>query len=72
MLKILLVIGVIAFVYYFFIKKKTISYKDKNGNNLQSNDMVECIECGTYCEISESILSQGRYYCSKECLGKAK
>lgn len=71
MLKILLVIGVIAFVYFFFIKKKPISAstkKDQKDATPQSNDMVECATCGTYCDISEAILSNGKYYCSSECV----
>lgn len=69
MLKLLLVIGVIAFIYYFFIKKKPLKYPNDN-EKTSSSDMVECVACGTYCEINESLLSNGKYYCSKECLGK--
>lgn len=68
MLKILLIIGVIAFVYYFFIKKKPLANDYKDDTKLQSNDMVECSNCGVYCEFDEAILSHGKYYCSKECV----
>jgi len=74
MLKLLLVVGVIAFVYYFFIKKKPItsnSSSKKKAQEAEVEDMVECATCETYCEISEAILSNGKYYCSQECLGKA-
>ncbi|SMP89086.1 uncharacterized protein SAMN06313486_1116 [Epsilonproteobacteria bacterium SCGC AD-308-P11] len=71
MLKILLVIGVIAFVYYFFIKKKPlINSHKKDDTKLQSNDMIECSTCGVYCEFDEAILSNGKYYCSTECVEK--
>ena len=74
-LKLLLVIGVIAFVYFLFIKKKptvTSTKKEKEKKDeVQSNEMVECAECSIYCEIDESILSNNKYYCSKECLEKS-
>ncbi|MDH4944625.1 PP0621 family protein [Sulfurimonas sp. C5] len=70
-LKILLVIGVIAVVYFMFIKKKPISSKN-NDTKLQANDMIECAQCGVYVEVGEAILSNGKYYCSQECLNKDK
>ena len=62
-LKILLLIAVIGVVYFFFIKKKPIK-KD----SAETSEMIECCKCGTYAEIDDSILSNGKYYCSKECL----
>ncbi len=73
MLKYLLVIGVIAFVYYFFIKKKPIQTTTRTQETTtQSDEMVQCQTCEVYCEISEAILSNGKYYCSQECLKSAK
>ena len=76
-LKLLLVIAVIAIVYFFFIKKKPIknttssNAEKKKKEKLQSNDMVECSECGVYVELDESIISNNKYYCSDECVEKA-
>jgi uncharacterized protein len=75
-LKILLVLGVIAFVYFLFIKKKPTVTRDRQNkaekkDEVQSNDMVECAECGIYCEIDDTILSNNKYYCSQECLKKS-
>ena len=73
MIKYLLVIAVIAFVYYFFIKKKpSKNIKKKKEKDSKMNDMVECCECSIYCEIDDAILSGSKYYCSSECLQKAK
>lgn len=69
-LKLLLVIGVIAIVYFIFIKKKPSSKISKNEE--QSSEMVECATCKVYCELDEAILSGSKYYCSKECLERAK
>ena len=70
MIKYLVVIGVITFIYFFFIKERPSkkSTKNKKQNDIQSNDMVECSTCNIYCEIDEAILSRGKYYCSSECL----
>ena len=72
-LKVLLVLAVIGVVYFMFIKKKPTKFKTstKQKNDLNANDMVECAGCGVYSELQESILSNSKYYCSKECVDKA-
>ena len=72
-LKFLLVVGVIAVVYFMFIKKTPVSSntKRKKEETLKDNDMVECAECGVYVEVSEAIISGAKYYCSQECIKKA-
>jgi uncharacterized protein len=70
-LKLLLVVGVIGIVYFIFIKKKPLQSNENNrsqNKEPESNDMVECATCGVYVEIGDSILSNGKYYCSNECL----
>lgn len=74
-LKVVLILVVIGFVYFVFIKKKPIKkpqdIKEKKKEKLQSNDMVACASCGTYSELSETIISSNKYYCSDECVDKA-
>ena len=73
MLKWLLIIGIIWFVYNFYIKRKPLSSGSSGKDHeLGDNDMVECSTCKVYVEINEAILSNGKYYCSKECLRNAK
>jgi uncharacterized protein len=72
MIKWLLVIGVVGFVYMFFIKKKPLESSSSDKDKIKDvNDMVECAVCKTYCEIDDMILSGSKYYCSQECLEKA-
>ncbi len=76
MIKWLVVIGVVGFIYFYFIKKKPAKIKTQQDKNTkketsQVNEMVECCICGTYCEVNEMILSGSKYYCSQECLEKA-
>jgi uncharacterized protein len=75
MIKWLLVIGVVSFVYFYFIKKKPIQTQTQKNtkstdDTLEADEMVECVVCGTYCEIDDMILSGSKYYCSQECLEK--
>jgi len=72
-LKLLLVIGVIATVYFMFIKKKPQVEKTADKKDEQkSSDMVECATCKIYCALEDSLISGGKYYCSKECLESTK
>ena len=71
MLKWLLVIGIIWFVYNYYIKKKTL-FSNNPTQDLEDNDMVQCSTCKIYVEVNEAILSNGKYYCSKECLRNSK
>jgi uncharacterized protein len=70
--ELLLIAVVIAVVYFMFIKKKPNNIKNTSASTkkdaIQSNEMVECSRCGIYCEIDDTIISNNKYYCSKECL----
>ncbi len=70
-MKLLLIAGVIAIVYFMFIKKKPLKSETHSKKEPPKvDDMVECASCGVYAPLKESILSSGKYYCSKECLYK--
>jgi len=75
-LKLLLVAAVIYIVYIIFFKQKSVTKsntdKKETKEKPQANEMVECNQCGVYVEISEAILSNGKYYCSNECLQEVK
>lgn len=68
-LKLLLLIGIAYAVYYLFFKKKPIS--SSRNDELKGSDMVECASCGVYSQLDDSILSDGKYYCSKKCMEEA-
>ncbi len=70
MLKLLLIIGVMVAVYYIFIKKQIPKDSQLDKKKFEASDMIACAHCGIYCEMREAILSRGKYYCSKECVGK--
>ena len=67
--KVLAIIVVLFLVYLIFFKKgreKEIVQAKKNEKI--SDEMVECPTCKTYVSQNEAILSNGKFYCSKECL----
>ena len=71
-LKVLLVGAVIGIVYFIFFKKKPSTSKRTNSTKENASEMVECANCGVFVELDETILSNAKYYCSKECVEKAK
>lgn len=69
--KVLAVIVVLFLVYLVFFKKsreQDIKEKKSKKQEQITDTMVECPKCGTYVSKDEAILSNGKYYCSKECL----
>lgn len=66
MLKLLLLIGVVVGVYYLFFKKKSLT--PPSSDNSQEEVMIPCARCGTYVQVKESFMREGKYYCSRECL----
>lgn len=69
-LKFLLVVAVIAIVYFMFIKKKPAKNVTKKSKTKESKatDMVACVSCGTYIDLDDAIISSNKYYCSDECV----
>jgi len=66
MLKLLLLIGVVVGVYFLFFKKKTL--KPPTSDNGQEEAMIPCAHCGTYVQVKETLMRDGKYYCCRECL----
>lgn len=70
--KFLAFVSVIFLVYILFFKKnREANLKNKRDDKYEeiTDTMVECPKCGTYVSKDEAILSNGKYYCSRECLG---
>ncbi|RXJ99920.1 MULTISPECIES: PP0621 family protein [Arcobacteraceae] len=69
-LKILAAAVVLFLIYIVLFKKdreKEVN-KDKKPKEKIEDIMVECPTCSTYVSKKEAILSNGRFFCSKECL----
>ena len=70
-LKILLLIAVVAAVYFVFFKTKPAVKNESTKTDAKSpkgEETVECAACGAYVALDDAIVSNGKYYCSKECL----
>lgn len=69
-LKFLAVAVVLFIVYIIFFKKNREKNIVKKKDIKYEDDMLECPTCQTYISTKESILSNGKFYCSKDCLNK--
>lgn len=67
-LKVLAVLAVLFLIYIVLFKKGREKEVTKKENEKIEDVMVECPSCGTYVSKKEGILSNGKFYCSKECL----
>lgn len=65
-MKFLLFIGLLSAVYFLFFKKKTLT--PPPSDNSQDEAMIPCAKCGTYVQVKETFMREGKYYCSRECM----
>jgi uncharacterized protein len=67
-LKIVAVIVIIFLIYILFFKKSREKELFAKKNEKITDEMMECPTCKTYVSQKEALLSNGKFYCSKECL----
>jgi uncharacterized protein len=67
-LKIVAVVIVAFLVYILFFKKNREKDIITKKNEKIEDEMVECPTCKIYVSQKEAIVSNGKFYCSKECL----
>lgn len=68
-LKIILV-AVALFLLYVFVFKKAREKEVAKKDEAIIDEMIECSSCKVFVSKKEAILSDGKYFCSKECLAK--
>jgi uncharacterized protein len=66
-LKLLIFAIVGVLIYKFFGGKLPKLGKSPNEKKLDEDTLVECTTCHTYVTAKESIIVNGKYYCSQEC-----
>ncbi|QKF73427.1 hypothetical protein AFAEC_1266 [Aliarcobacter faecis] len=71
LLKVIAVILVGFIIYLLFFKNRRVDGVKKN-DKLISDEMVECPTCSTFVSQKEAIVSNGKFYCSKDCLNNKK
>lgn len=74
-MKILIILFALAVLVYVIVRpflKANMSKRERESQENQGNieEMCQCAHCGVYASCTESILSNGLYFCSKECLKK--
>lgn len=69
-LKIALFLLILVGIYFLFFKKgREKEVKNTRKKQLENEEiMVECPTCKLFISKKEAILSNGAYFCSKECL----
>ena len=68
LLKIIAVFVVLFLVYILFFKRNRERNIKNKRNEMIEDEMVECTTCKTYVTQKEAILSNGKFYCSKDYL----
>ncbi len=65
-----LIAAIVLFLIYIVLFKKDREKEVKTNKKDEKIEdiMVECPTCGTFVSKKEAILSNGQFYCSKECL----
>lgn len=66
--KLLIFVVVAVLIYKFFGGKFPSIGKTSSQKKLDEDTLVECEKCATYVTVKESIIVQGKYYCSDECV----
>lgn len=69
-LKVVAVLVIIFLIYILFFKKNREKDIRRKQNEKIEDEMMECPSCKIYVSQKEAILSNGKFYCSKECLSK--
>ena len=69
-IKVIAVIFVLFLIYILLFKKSRATAVKKKKNEKITDEMMECPSCKTYVSQKEAILSNGEFFCSKECLLK--
>lgn len=65
-MKFLVILVALLALAYLILRPLLKTNKTPNG----IEEMQECACCGVYVSVNESFLSNGKYFCSKECLQK--
>lgn len=67
-LKFLAIAVVLFLIYIVLFKKDREKSVTKKEDEKIEDVMVECPSCSTFVSKKEAILSNGHFYCTKECL----
>ena len=69
-IKVIAVIFVLFLIYILLFKISRATAVNNKKNEKITDEMMECPSCKTYVSQKEAILSNGEFFCSKECLLK--
>jgi uncharacterized protein len=68
----LIIFAVVALLIYKFFGGKLPTFgRTHEQKKLDDDTLVECEKCGTFVTVKESIIVNGKYYCSRECANQS-
>lgn len=70
MIKIIIFAIVGLFIYKLVGGKLPSLGKSAEDKKLDEDTLLECEQCNTYVTVKESVIVNGKYYCSIECANK--
>lgn len=63
---ILLVLGLLLAYWILKIYRRRVDRREQEGHAAGPEDMVRCAQCGVHLPRSESVTTQGSFYCSAD------
>jgi len=67
----LIIFAIVGLLLYKILGGNFLQIKRRSDEKkLDEDTLVECNRCKTYVTLKESLIVDGKYYCSKECIKK--
>lgn len=66
-----IILAIAALMIYKIFGGRLPSFKpkvNKKSKKIDNDTLVECETCGTYVTAKDSLIVNGKYYCSNECV----
>lgn len=67
LIKFLALVAVLFIIYVAFFKKNKKEGHANKKKEITGDTMLECSQCGTFVTEDDSIIKDGKFFCSKEC-----
>ncbi len=64
-----IVAGIIIYLAYIFLFRDKKISGENSADKTDSQTMVECNKCSVFISSDEAVIREGKYYCSRECMG---
>ncbi len=69
MIKYIIAAVIIYLIYIYLFRSKRGNVVSEDDKKSSSKTMVECNTCSVFISSDEAVIKDGKYYCSKKCMG---